>query len=70
MARQFIVVIERDEEGYLVGSVPTLKGGHTQAKSMDEILERVREAIHLCLEVQGEDAAESLELVGIQSVAL
>jgi len=51
MARQFTVLIERDEEGYLIGSVPALKGCHTQAKSMDELLERVREAIQLCLEV-------------------
>lgn len=70
MARQFTVVIERDDEGYLVGSVPALKGCHTQARSMDELLERIREAIQLCLEVQGEEATESLELVGIQSVAV
>lgn len=70
MAQQFTVVIERDDEGYLVGSVPTLKGCHTQAGSMDELLERIREAIQLCLEVQGEEATEPLELVGIQSVAV
>ena len=54
--REFTVVIERDEEGYLVGSVPALQGCHTQAKSMDELTERVKEAIQLCLEVQGEEA--------------
>lgn len=70
MARQFTVVIERDDKGYLVGSVPALKGCHTQARSMDELLERIREAIQLCLEVQGEEATEPLELVGIQSVAV
>jgi len=56
MARQFTVVIERDDEGYLVGSVPDLKGCHTQATSMDELLDRMREAILLCLDVQGEEA--------------
>ena len=70
MAREFTVVIERDEEGYLVGSVPALKGCHTQAMSMDELLERVREAIQLCLEVQGEETTEPLELVGIQKVTV
>ena len=69
MARQFTVVIERDDEGYLVGSVPNLKGCHTQARSMDELLERIREAIQLCLEVQGEEATEPLELVGIQYIS-
>ena len=70
MAREFTLVIERDEGGYLVGSVPALHGCHTQAKSMDELLERVKEAIQLCLEVQGEEAIESLELVGIQRLAV
>lgn len=70
MAREFTVIIERDEEGYLVGSVPALKGCHTQARSMDELLQRMKEAIELCLEVQGEDSAEPLEMVGIQKVSV
>ena len=70
MTREFTVVIERDEDGYFVGSVPSLEGCHTQAKSLDELLERMKEAIQLCLEVQGEEAAEALELVGIQRVAV
>ena len=52
MRREFSVVIERDEDGYYVGSVPELKGCHTQAKSLDELMERVKEAILLCLEVE------------------
>ena len=70
MAKEFTIVIERDDEGYLVGSVPILKGCHTQARSMDELLERMKEAIQLCLEVQGEEVTEPLELVGIQRVAV
>lgn len=70
MSRQFTVVIERDEEGYLVASVPSLPGCHTQARSMDELLERVKEAIQLCLEGQAEPADEQLELIGIQRVAV
>ncbi len=68
--REFLVVIERDEDGYLVGSVPSLRGCHTQAKTMDELLERVKEAIQVCLEVEEEDASEPLELVGVQRVAV
>lgn len=52
MAREFTVVIEQDEEGYLVGSVPGLKGCHTQARSLDDLMSRIREAILLCLEVE------------------
>lgn len=70
MSREFTVVIERDSEGYLVGSVPSLKHCHTQAKSMDELVNRMKEVIQLCLEEQGETASEQLELVGIQKIAV
>jgi len=67
MKRQFDVVIERDEEGFYVASVPALRGCHTQAKSLDVLMERVQEAILLCLEAEGDDT-ESAEFVGIQRV--
>lgn len=53
MAREFTVVIERDEDGWLVASVPSLAGCHTQARTMDELLERTREAISAYLELEG-----------------
>jgi predicted RNase H-like HicB family nuclease len=68
VSREYTVVIERDEDGYLVGNVPSLRGCHSQARAMDELLERVREAIQLCLEEEGEDTDAPLELVGIQRV--
>lgn len=49
MRREFSVVIEKDEEGYYVASVPALRGCHTQAKSLDTLIERIKEAIELCL---------------------
>jgi predicted RNase H-like HicB family nuclease len=67
MSREFSVIIERDEEGYLIASVPSLPGCHTQARSLDELMDRVREAIALCIEVE-DDSAEGLEFVGIQQV--
>lgn len=69
MQREFDVVIERDAEGYYVASVPALRGCNTQAKSLDELMERVREAIELCLEVEGE-GAEPLDFVGVQRVSV
>ena len=48
MQRQFDVVIEQDEDGYYVASVPQLPGCHTQAKSLDDVMTRIREAIELC----------------------
>lgn len=65
MARAFNVIIERDAEGYYVATVPELRGCHTQAKSLDALMERIREAIELCLEVQGEEL-EPQEFVGVQ----
>lgn len=68
MAREFTVIIEQDEDGYFIGSVPELKGCHTQAKSLNELTERIKEAIELCLEIEGE--VPSLKFVGIQRVAV
>ena len=48
--RAFNVVIERDAAGWLIASVPELRGCHTQAKSLDVLMKRIREAIELCLE--------------------
>jgi predicted RNase H-like HicB family nuclease len=56
--REFNVVIERDETGYYIASVPELRGCHTQARSLDKLMERVREAIELCLE-EGEASSQA-----------
>jgi predicted RNase H-like HicB family nuclease len=69
MMHQFDVIVEKDSEGYFVASVPALAGCHTQAKSLDELMERIREAIELCLEVRGE-VPEQLDFVGIQRVSV
>lgn len=65
--REFDVLIERDAEGWLVGTVPALRGCHTQAKSLDELMIRVREAIQLCLEVEGVPTVQ-LDFVGVQRI--
>jgi len=67
MLRAFNVIIERDSEGYYVATVPELRGCHTQAKSLDTLMKRVREAIELCLEVEEERIA-SQEFVGVQRI--
>jgi len=69
MARVFSVIIERDSEGYYVATVPEPRGCHTQAKSLDTLMKRIREAIELCLEVEGEEV-EPNEFVGIQRVLI
>jgi predicted RNase H-like HicB family nuclease len=56
MPRELHVVIERDSEGYYVATVPGLRGCHTQARSVDKLMERVKEAIELCREAEGRGA--------------
>ncbi|NJM38792.1 MAG: type II toxin-antitoxin system HicB family antitoxin [Akkermansiaceae bacterium] len=68
MQQKFNVVIERDLDGWLVASVPSLHGCHTQARSFDELDSRIREAISLCLE--DEENFSPAEFVGVQQVAV
>lgn len=67
--RKFTVVIQRDDDGLYVATVPSLQGCHTQAKNLDTLMKRVREVIELCLEDQ-DAVIEDLELVGVQQVSV
>ena len=67
--RKFTVVIEQDEEGLFVATVPALRGCHTQAKSLDTLMKRVHEVISLCL-TEEKSPSGALELVGIQQVSV
>ena len=67
--REFSVVVERDAEGYYVASVPELRGCHTQARSLDKLMERIREAVELCLEVEKEKPAAN-EFIGLQRITV
>ena len=62
------MVIEKDEDSYYVASVPELPGCHTQAKTLDELIERVKEAVELYLEVEGPTIEAKRELIGVQFV--
>src|SRR3954447_16279243 len=69
MERRITVVIERDEEGFLIASVPALPGCHTQARSLDQLMERIKEAIELYLDVESSSIEPTaLDFVGIQQV--
>jgi predicted RNase H-like HicB family nuclease len=61
-------MVEKDESGYYVASVPELPGCHTQAKTLDELTKRIKEAIKAYLEVVGSAPKEGVELVGFQLV--
>jgi predicted RNase H-like HicB family nuclease len=68
-ARKFTVLIEKDEDGYYVATVPALRGCYTQAKSLDTLMKNVREVVELCLEDE-DGEIESLELVGVQQITV
>jgi len=64
MSKQFFtVLIEKDEDGVLVASVPSLTGCHTQAKTMSSLLKRIKEAIILCMEAE---KPAKTEFIGLQ----
>jgi predicted RNase H-like HicB family nuclease len=65
---KFGVVVEKDEAGYYIASVPELPGCHTQAKTLDEVIRRIKEAIKVYLEAEGARPRERIELVGFQFV--
>jgi predicted RNase H-like HicB family nuclease len=62
---KFSVLIERDEDGYLVGTVPSLKSCYTQAKTIEELMPRIREVIELCLQ---EEEPTAMVFEGIQQI--
>ena len=63
------MIVERDDAGFYVASVPELQGCHTQARSLDKLMERVREAIELCLDVERSLPAGN-EFIGVQRIAV
>ncbi len=69
MSRHFNVIIEQDARGYYLATVPSLRGCHTQAKSLDVLLVRVREAIEVCLDDDTEQSDVS-EFIGVQRVSV
>ncbi len=64
---EFNVVIEKDEHGLYVASVPDIPGCYTQGKTLNQVLERIKEAIEVCLEADGNEI-KPMKFVGLQKV--
>ncbi len=62
----FNVIVEKGEDGYFISEVVELPGCHTQGRTLDELMERTREAIELCLET--EDIKSETSFVGLQKI--
>ncbi|MBS3802586.1 MAG: type II toxin-antitoxin system HicB family antitoxin [Candidatus Thermoplasmatota archaeon] len=68
--RDFNIIIEQGEDGYFISEVIELPGCHTQAKSMDELIKRTKEAITLFLESQEKPVKVMKKFVGVQKIAV
>ena len=67
MVRKYTIIVEKDEEGWLVSEVIGLPGCHTQAKDMNQLLERTKEAIRAYLGSE-EEPEISDEFIGVQQI--
>lgn len=63
---EFTILIEQDEDGIFVAKVPDIAGCYTQGKTVPQVLERIREAIQVCLEA--DEKVEPLKFVGVQQM--
>ncbi|MBA4179997.1 MAG: hypothetical protein C0506_05350 [Anaerolinea sp.] len=71
MKREYTVIVEEGEDGYLIATVPALPGCFTQAKTLGELLERTKEAIELMLEDMGSaDAPPEARFLGLHRIAV
>ena len=69
MEKTFDVLIEQDEDGIYVAKVPEIDGCYTQGKTLQEVVDRIKEAIEVCLEADKEDV-KPLKFIGIQRVQI
>jgi predicted RNase H-like HicB family nuclease len=65
----FTVLIEQDEDGIYVAKVPDIIGCYTQGKTVWQAMERIKEAIQVCLEADGENILP-LKFIGVQQLEI
>lgn len=70
-AKEFDVLVEKDEDGWFIGSVPELSGCYSQGKTEKELMKNIKEAIELHLETLKEiRKQEEPKFVAIKKVAV
>ena len=67
MKQKFTILIEEGDDGYLISEVLELPGCHTQAKTLDELMKRTKEAVSLYLECTKDHKIED-KFIGIQTL--
>lgn len=68
MKRAFNIIIEEGEDGYLISEVVELPGCHTQAKTLDELMKRTKEAVSLCFKCEKYPKIE--KFIGMQRLEI
>ena len=67
--KTYTAIVERcTDTGLYVGFVPGFSGAHTQAESLDELCQNLKEVIEMLLE-DGVPILEA-EFIGIQNIAV
>jgi len=69
---KFTVVVEKDEDGFYVASVPLLQGCYTQGATYEEALENIKDVIKLHIEARrdlGEPIPIEVAIDEVQVVA-
>ncbi len=64
----YTVLIEQDEDQMYIAKVPDISGCYTQGKTVEQAMERIREAIQVCLEAEELEDVMPLKFIGIQQV--
>jgi len=65
----FTVLIEQDEDGIYVAKVPDIPGCHTQGKTVEQAMERIKEAMQVCLEADTEEIIP-MKFIGVQQLGV
>jgi predicted RNase H-like HicB family nuclease len=65
---EIFVLIERDEDGLFIGEVPQLRACYSQGKTIEELMDNMREVIKLCLEDESDEIMP--ELIGVQKIVV
>ena len=66
----FKVLIEKDEDGYFIATVPSLPGCISQGKTEHEAMENIKEAIELHLVVLAEEGIPIVESAHVKETTV
>jgi predicted RNase H-like HicB family nuclease len=67
--KTFTAYVEKDEEtGLYIGIVPGIPGAHTQAATLDELQNNLKEVLELCLEEYQGKNKNLPKFVGLQQI--